>query len=226
MGKFRLKFKKFSEKLLNLLYPKGLTCNFCGKELDDEERDNSLCKDCRGKLHAPQFDTVICEAVEISGCFLYDDVARYYVLSYKDSAKPFIAEYMAKFMYEKFLEKGIEADKVCFVPSSEKKTSLRGYDAMRCVAEEFCRLSRLPLSDVLFRKEGLDQTEVLPEERKDNVKDKFLSRGPVEGTILLLDDVATTGATIGECAETLCKHGAEKVVALTFAFARGFGGNS
>ena len=36
MGKLRLKFKKFSEKLLNLLYPKGLTCNFCGKELDDE----------------------------------------------------------------------------------------------------------------------------------------------------------------------------------------------
>jgi predicted amidophosphoribosyltransferase len=61
------------------------------------------------------------------------------------------------------------------------------------------------------------------EERRDNVRDAYglLSGADVAGKrLVLVDDVATTGATLSECAACLRQAGAASIVALTLARAR------
>ena len=64
------------------------------------------------------------------------------------------------------------------------------------------------------------QTGLKRDERRKNVRRAFqiVDREVVKGrTILLVDDVATTGNTLNECARTLKRSGAEKVFCLTLA---------
>lgn len=215
-----MKIKKITEKALDLLYPKGLTCNGCGRELNDEEREYSICVDCAKNFNAVWELPVIFGDVSVYSTFLYDGLVRKYVLDYKDSNKPFLAEYMAKYLYDTYLKQNLLADKICYVPSSESARRRRGYDGMKYVAEEFSKISGLPLEHILFRREGDDQTKVAMENRRANVKNKFLCRSGINGNVLLLDDVATSGATVAECALTLKNHGADSVTVLTFAMAR------
>ena len=70
------------------------------------------------------------------------------------------------------------------------------------------------------RKAGRSQTELKREERRENVKDAFEARRPEElrgKTILLVDDVCTTGATLEACARALKEAGARRIGALTVA---------
>jgi predicted amidophosphoribosyltransferase len=55
--------------------------------------------------------------------------------------------------------------------------------------------------------------------RKENVRGAFRTRGPGvrDRTVLLLDDVATTGATLSSAAKSLHEAGAERVLAVTLA---------
>ena len=59
-----------------------------------------------------------------------------------------------------------------------------------------------------------DQVELSAEARMGIVAGAYASRGPVVGRILIVDDVFTTGATLGVCANTLRKAGAREVHAL------------
>jgi predicted amidophosphoribosyltransferase len=64
------------------------------------------------------------------------------------------------------------------------------------------------------------QSSLTEEERIENVKGTFAVRRPelVRGrTILVVDDIMTTGATLGECAKTLKAAGASRVWSVTLA---------
>ena len=76
---------------------------------------------------------------------------------------------------------------------------------MEYVAKEFCAQSGLPLIRALARiKETSDQTELTAEERFENVRDSFVCREDLTGkTVLLLDDLVTTGATLSAAIRAL-----------------------
>ncbi len=63
------------------------------------------------------------------------------------------------------------------------------------------------------------QTKLSSEERKENVKECFVVRNDcvLPKSVLLIDDVCTTGATVCEAARILKSHGVESVCALVFA---------
>lgn len=213
-----MEINKFLAALKDAFFPVGITCNACGAELSEGEREFSLCRSCEGKL--VKTEPAKFGEITVYSRFHYESVARKYVLDYKDSDKPYIARYMAKYLYEAYADYGLDADAVCYVPSSPAALRRRGYDAMEIVAEEFSTLSGIETGSRLFRKDGIDQTKLKSEERAENVKGKFLSRGGFSGTVLLLDDVVTTGATLKECSDVILRHGADKVICLTFAKAR------
>jgi len=67
------------------------------------------------------------------------------------------------------------------------------------------------------RKNTPSQTGLTRNERKRNLAGAFEARGAVKGTMIVVDDVYTTGSTMNEIARTLKRAGAERVEVLTVA---------
>lgn len=108
------------------------------------------------------------------------------------------------------------------VPLHRKRLRERGYNQSRLLAEGLGRLNNLPVvADCLVRQKHTPpqaRTSTV-EERRDNVVGVFACRDDrLQGKqVLLIDDVATSGATLDACATTLKASGAVSVWALTFA---------
>ena len=100
----------------------------------------------------------------------------------------------------------------------------RRYNQSAVLAEELGkRAGKQHLPDGLLRmRSTVPQKGMSRKERRENVKGAFAVNGryltALPGkTVLLVDDVYTSGATLNECARTLKKHGAAKVFVLTIA---------
>lgn len=110
-------------------------------------------------------------------------------------------------------------DALCHVPLHPKRLAKRGFDQARELTLSISEKTGLAaLADALTRvrntpsQVGLDR-----EERAENMRGAFLARASlVEGKrLLLIDDVTTTGATAGACAEALLSAGAREIGLLT-----------
>ena len=108
------------------------------------------------------------------------------------------------------------------VPTTPNRLRSRGYNQAALLAMRVADLRRLPLVNALERREGAgSQTTLTRDERRRNVRGAFAptreaarARGR---TVLLVDDVLTTGATVSEAADALSEAGVPEVVVLTFA---------
>ncbi len=99
---------------------------------------------------------------------------------------------------------------------------MRGYNQSALLARELGRITGLPVEEKTLTRERNTPSQAESagaEARKLNVKGAFRYRGEgLQGqTVLLVDDVATTGATIDACARVLRDSGAASVWAVTFA---------
>lgn len=97
----------------------------------------------------------------------------------------------------------------------------RGYDQAWRLASALSHRTGIPCGQVLRRKRKTrPQTSLTRAERRLNVRGAFEAPRPdrIRGkTVLLVDDVYTTGATLGECAKSLRAAGARRVIVLTVA---------
>lgn len=109
-------------------------------------------------------------------------------------------------------------DAVCFVPATAEAFGRRGFDHMELVARPLAAQLGLPLADVLVRGAARDQRALGREERAGNLAGTMRAVGDVSGArLLLLDDVATTGASIAEAVRSLEGRGAASVTACVLA---------
>ena len=106
-------------------------------------------------------------------------------------------------------------------PLHPRRLRSRGYNQSALLAREIGKRLGLPVrEDLLLRiRNSRPQVETQsPQERRDNVAGSFECRAEATGlTALLIDDVATTGSTLSECAKALKDAGATQVYALTLA---------
>lgn len=113
-------------------------------------------------------------------------------------------------------------DTIVPVPLHPKRLRWRGFNQAALLAREVSRLWRIPMDPfILFRsRETPPQTQLPEQERRRNVRRAFLSN-PEKSlggkSLLLVDDVYTSGATVNECSRTLLGAGAKEVHVLTLA---------
>lgn len=212
-------------KIAELLYPEK--CIFCGKILDDGRK--GACPECGASLPAAEGRRAVSEGNFYSVCvcpFYYEGKVREAVHRFKFRGRSGYAVYFAEYMAESVAE-NIERqiDVISFVPVSRKRLAERGYDQAKLLAEKTADMLGLPFMPLLIKERdnppqsGIDGAE----KRRANVLGAYRVTDPdyVGGKrILLVDDVCTTGATMGECAKTLLLCGAEEVFGAAIAKTR------
>ena len=122
--------------------------------------------------------------------------------------------------------RGVSLDGIIPVPLHRRRLRWRGFNQSVILGREVARLWGVPMDPfVLLRiKETVPQTELPEDERRRNVRAAFAVNPmkPVVGkSLLLVDDVYTSGATVNECSRTLLAAGAKKVYVLTLARTEG-----
>jgi ComF family protein len=113
---------------------------------------------------------------------------------------------------------------VVAVPLHPHRQRQRGYNQSALLAGELAAALELPLWDGILRrvKATVPQVDLDVEERKINVQDAFRCQpGSLAGrSVLLVDDVCTTGATLASACQALKEAGASSVLAYTLARAK------
>lgn len=111
------------------------------------------------------------------------------------------------------------------VPLWSGKRQARGFNQAEAIARAFLRLKpsssiQLDTSSLVRTRETASQTGLTRKQRRENVRGAFaVTKGEkVRGrSILLVDDVMTTGTTVNECARVLLRAGAKEVFVATVA---------
>lgn len=187
-------------------------CAKCGKYL---ETGDNLCIDCRDKT--PSFD--ICRSVGP-----YTDSYRIVVKVLKFMCKRNLAYRMGCLMADVVKkEKGFwPLDLIIPVPASRGSLKQRGFSQTELLAKQISKSLKVPMNaGILARiKDTPNQRELTREEREKNLLAAFdiKDKRKIEGkSILLVDDVYTTGSTIRECTKILLEAGATRVSVVTWA---------
>jgi predicted amidophosphoribosyltransferase len=101
------------------------------------------------------------------------------------------------------------------VPTAPLRSALRGFDPAAEIAAALAQRSQLPVSSCLTRRGGGRQVGKRRAERIGHPP-RIQARGQAPRSVLLIDDVLTTGATLSACAGALRSAGAIRVTAITF----------
>lgn len=111
-------------------------------------------------------------------------------------------------------------DYVVPIPLHKKRFAERGFNQAELVAKLISEKLDKPLKNILERsKQTKQQAKLKRDERIKNLENAFSAKEKIEGNVLLIDDVFTTGSTMQEGAKALKEVGVGGIVG--FSMARG-----
>lgn len=155
----------------------------------------------------------------VKGCtipFRLDGIVKDSIHSLKYSGDRDMAVVLAN-KVSPYLPTG-QFDCISFVPSTGRSQRKRGYNQAKLLAKHLSLANNIPLESHLLRIDHTDQIGLGRAQRLSSVEGNFISTNKVAGkSVLLVDDVITTGATINECARTLKAAGAKSVWGIAVA---------
>lgn len=211
------------KKLSGWLFPDK--CVLCGKVLEKEETE--LCHHCR--IHAPQCPVSNSKYPYLNSwvaLWYYEDVVRGSLLRFKFHGKRHYAETYGRMLAMKLSrEERTDFDILTWVPISDRRKRKRGYDQVELIANAMAQELGVTAQPCLKKlRDNPAQSGIVGQaERRANVLGVYqtLNADLLKGkSVLLLDDIITTGATAGECARVLLTAGAKEVDLAVVAAAR------
>jgi competence protein ComFC len=192
-------------------------CTKCGKPLSGNIR-YEICNDCL--LMSKRYFLYNRSYGE------YNDVLRETIISYKYKNKKSLAYPLGTLMLKTYNEQDWRLPQYIIpVPLSMKRMRHRGFNQAKLLSNVISQNTGIPvLERILMRTRATEhQTKLGKNERQENVKGAFKLIGDANikgNTLLLIDDVYTTGATLNECSKVLIEAGASRIYSLTLAIGR------
>lgn len=198
----------------NFVFNNQKTCSRCGRKVFSESK---YCGDCK----VSEKDTFYFDSA--CSCLVYESSTVKLVRDFKFGRKKYLAKPFGALMFDRLKKTGwIDGtDFIVPVPLSKKRLKRRGFNQAKELA--VCLGALPPVLDALIKTEDIPfQARLSRAERVINVKDIYTVNSSAiaaikDKSILLVDDVMTTGATAEECSKILKKHGAKTVRVLTLA---------
>ncbi len=210
---------RFQRDLLDFFFPRH--CPFCGRVVGREllcgacEKALPYCREVRtgsfGRCAAPLY---------------YEGAVREAILAFKFKGKLEALDCFGSLMAQTAAEAfSGEFDAVTWAPVSRKRLRQRGYDQARLLCASLCVDWHVEPQETLRKvrdnpaQSGLEDAAA----RRANVLGVYEPAAPADiagKRFLLVDDILTTGATLGECVRVLKAAGAADVVCLTLAAVR------
>jgi ComF family protein len=211
---------KLLQRALDLLWPRN--CEICGRPVDREAR--YICAECLNRIPFVRPEDGMYEIDDAASAVRFECETREIINGYKFKNSIWLrddfVDWIEAAARSRFDVAAIDA--VIAIPTTLSHRINRGYNQSALLAESLAkRLDRRFLGRAVARTgHPKRQSSLSEEERAENVKGTFVVREPelVRGrTILLVDDIMTTGSTLSECAKTLKDAGAWRVWSVTLA---------
>lgn len=214
--------------ILDFFFPSK--CVFC-RQIN---KKGSVCAECLSRVQhyrIPQQLRQINHSTfkKLDSCisfYYYDDIVREGVLNAKKhSVTSFCSvflEYIDFDFNSYFMDN--EIDVIISMPAHKSKFYTKEYDLPMFMAKEIAKRYNVEYNNNLIKKvkRTKSQHSLTLAQRKTNLKGAFKAAEEVKGkNILLVDDITTSGTSLEEVAKTLKKSGANRVVAVTFAYRKG-----
>jgi len=219
------------------LYPRDITCVLCHSETEDRE----ICKVCLGSI---QFNTgkvcrfcgrmimtgdyLVCANCKMldrhfdkgTSVVLYDDFIKKLLFNLKYYDKRYIAYVMSTLMIKKIadLDLEIDFDYIVPVPLHSNRFRQRGFNQSELVAKEMSFRTGIKLCTNLKRiKETPPLNKLSIEDRQSALFKAFALNSDIQGNIILVDDIFTTGTTLNTCSDVLKRSGVHYILIVTFS---------
>ena len=191
-------------------------CNCCGLPFSFGATADMLCAACLDD--EPQFDTA-------RACVIYNDISRQMILDFKYGDRLHAVDTFLPWLQRAGAGMLAQTDIIVPVPLHARRLWQRRFNQSALLAQSLARHNQHTtyLPDGLMRKRHtLPQKGLSRKERHENVKNAFAvaprHTQQLSGkTVMIVDDVYTSGATLNECARILKKAGAAQVFVLTIA---------
>ncbi len=223
---------------LDLIFPP--TCAGCGRvghlvcpacaQLA-EPAPLAVCRRCGRIQPAPVAQCAHCAALDdqplaqVHAAALHTSPVREFIHLLKYEQRPDLAPALGRYLAAALLRPEWDGlrdafDAVVPVPLHAERLAERGYNQAELLARALSRRIHVAVRTDLIRRARHTRSQVglNAQERADNVQDAFLADPACAGmTLLLIDDVYTTGATLHACAAAARNAGAHRVCGLTLA---------